>query len=175
MSELERPTRGGPARAQEVGQAVDHEANELVVREGGARPLYELAAASVSLVKGANSIPLTIDTASLPSAPGADQLLTDSVDFTGHDRLAIALTLPDAGATTHDDFDISIYAWSEGPGWLLVDTITGTGVGQEHVVLTRYRRAFVRITSASGGVDGDVLLWAAGVGSPSRPSIFRRG
>ena len=60
MSRLRRPTRGGPSHAQEVGQAVDHEANELVVRVGGARPLYELAAAETGMVYGANSIPLTI-------------------------------------------------------------------------------------------------------------------
>lgn len=172
---LQRPTRGGPSRAQEVGQAVDHEANEVVVREGGARPIYELAADESSKVYGANSIPLTIDTDSLPAAPGADQLLADSVDFTGHDRLAIALRPPTADATTHTSFDISIYAWSEGPGWLLVDTISGAEMSREYVVLTRYRRAFVRITAASGGAAGDVLLWIAGVGSPSRPSIQRRG
>lgn len=176
MSLLERPTRGGPSHAQEVGQAVDHEANEVVVREGGARPLYELAAAESSKVYGdGNSIPLTIDTASLPAAPGADQLLAGSVDFTGHDRLAIALRPPAAGATTNTSFDISIYVWSEGPGWLLVETISGAAMSREYVVLTRYRRAFVRITAASGGVNGDVLLWIAGVGSPSRPSIRRRG
>ena len=175
MSRFRRPTRGGPSHAQEVGQAVDHEANELVVREGGARPLYELAAAETGMVYGANSIPLTIATASLPAAPGADQLLANSVDFTGHDRLAIALRPADAGPTTHTSFDISVYAWSEGPGWVLVDTISGAAMSREYVVLTRYRRAFVRITAASGGADGNVLLWIAGVGSPSTPSTYRVG
>ena len=178
MSSLQRPTRGGPARGQEVGQAVDHEANELVVREGGARPIYEAAIALNKVYKGGGdplgTLPLTIDTASLPAAPG-EQLLANSVDFAEHDRLAIVLRPPSAGATTHTSFDISVYAWSEGPGWVLVDSISGAAMSREYVVLTRYRRAFVRITAASGGADGNVLLWIAGVGSPSTPSTYRVG
>jgi len=180
---LDRPTRGGPAHAHEVGQAVDHEANEVVVREGGARPLYELASATPGLVRhgsgesvGDRTIPLTIDTAGLPmAAVASEQLLANSLDFTGHDRLTVALVAPPAGATTHTSFDFDVYVWSDGPGWLLAGSFSGVALGEENVVLTRYRRAYVRITAAAGGVNGDVLLWVGGIGSPSRPSIYRRG
>jgi hypothetical protein len=136
----------------------DRWANLLVTRDHGkGAPSYQEGT-------GANVYAKTQATGALPGSPNASAPAVANIfDLTAFGGCCLYWRPSAAGAATHTDIDVAVWAQADSGNWVRVAT-SATLLPYVEIVVngTGYRQVFVQVSAVNGGVAGNIDILAAG-------------